>query len=421
MNRNFILIILLLFATFAYAECVGGYNDTFYARVLDAKLRPVSNALVSATFDRGATFGPQYLTTPNRTTDNLGQTQFTLINQGTNSRTLDCKIKLVGQVDAVSNTTTIEANVHGDIVDIFLSVYPVLITVKDQFGVPLPNAVVTFDNTTLKADDSGSMLMFNTIGKHNYLVNYLDGKEAGTFEIAGDERKDIVIPYHSIGIVVMDEYGKPLDADISIFNKIYQTKNGQFAYAKSFGDQISYKVDYNGSEIQGNIIPESKPNVTVVYDLNAPVFQNIKDITTDNRPQLIIQVVDLGQYASGVEAKSVRVNYRIQKGEEQVWTSATTFTSGKNTFTTQFPVIEPNSIVQFHIEAQDKAGNIALLDGSFSTMKAKNQSNQTPQNDTNTQPNPKNDQGIPLLYIIIGAIIVIFIIYMLFRNRQAQT
>ncbi len=418
MNNKFIVILLLLLCSFTYATCVGGYNDTFNVRVLDAKLRPVANAQVSLTFDRGVSFGSQYLTTPLRTTDASGEYQFAVFNQGTNTRTIDCTIKIYTQVGLANTTTIITANTHPPIVDIPMKVYPVLFNVQDQFGKALPNAVVTFDSDTQIANYLGAVLMYNNKGNHTYLVNYLDGKQSGIVTVYDDMTQDIVLTHHDVEVHAMDDFGNLVNANISIFNSTYPVQNGDFKYKNSFGDNIPFSVDYNGTVQRGSIIPALSTSATVVFDLHAPLFQDIKNIIQNNKPALTIQIIDPGQFASGVNAQSIQVTYKVQDAANNAaWTSATTFTSGKNTYTTQFPEIKPNTIVQFHILVKDRAGNSASVDGSFSTA---NDITQPPQNDTNPQIKTPNDQGIPLIYIIIGGIIAVLVIYVLFRIRPKQ-
>src|SRR5271157_4267697 len=95
------LVLLLLLISLSYADCVG-YNDTFQVRVLDAKLRPVENAAVTVTYDRGASFGAQYFTTPFKYTYQNFFLNILIYNQWTGCRAIDCNIVINGSIGGTS-------------------------------------------------------------------------------------------------------------------------------------------------------------------------------------------------------------------------------------------------------------------------------------------------------------------------------
>ncbi|MBI5046765.1 hypothetical protein HZC07_03465, partial [Candidatus Micrarchaeota archaeon] len=179
--RYFILILLLSQVTFAGCS---GYIEDFNVRVLDAQLRPIEGAGVSITYDRGSGFGTQYFTTPVNYTDVNGLAPYRVVNQGTNTRTIDCNIIANASAGGRSNTTIVIAQQHGNPIDVFLSdVYPVRFYVKDQFGAGIVNASVTIGNITRKTDGQGLAKFYYKKGNYSYLASSLDGSQAGSIEI----------------------------------------------------------------------------------------------------------------------------------------------------------------------------------------------------------------------------------------------
>lgn len=246
--RYAVLFLFMLALAFAdevtYLEpehpgCEGGYNDSFNVRVLDAKLRPVEGAAVNVTFDRGATFGEQYLTTPTRLTDASGTLHFDLINQGTSSREVDCNILIQASAGGDSNHTTVLATEHGSVVDAPLtSLYQVRFYVRDGTNSPLPNATVTLANFTGRTDASGLAMFTILAGQHDYLASYLDGGQAGRINVSDDTMFEVMLRASKVTVEVSDDMGGPLQATLYIFNKTYTLPDGKFEYPVTYGSEI---------------------------------------------------------------------------------------------------------------------------------------------------------------------------------------
>lgn len=402
------------------ANCTGGYNDSFDVRVLDARLRPVQDAEVTVTFDRGQTFGPQYFTTSPRHTDSNGILHYELINGGTNTRDIDCSIVINASVAEESNTTTVFGSEHGTPVDVVLgSLYPLRFYVKDEFGKPLPNATVTIDNLSRTTGMDGLASFFLSVGDYSYLASYLDGSQAGQLNISDDTITEAVLRAYNVTVEVTDDFGSPLPATLSIFNRTFQLENGTFRYTKTFGSHIPYRTEYRGIIKEGTLVPSENPNARVVYDTHAPLFGGMRPEVNGNRYQLVIPVSDPGSDPSGVDFQSIRVTYRVEPADQTTpWETAVTFTSGSATVTAEFPNLPQNSIVSFKAEMSDNAGNRASIDGKFSTLGGQTSPVNNTQNQTNAQPEGGQEQGIPLLYIFVGAIVMLLIVYVVFHIKS---
>ena len=172
-------ILLLLISQLAFATCIG-YTDKFDARVLDGKMRPLAGADISVKYDRGASFGEKYYTTPAKKTDQNGIVHFDLFNQGTLTREIDCSIEITGSAGNANNKTKIIAPQHGSLIDIVLGdVYPVNFYVRDHLGAPLEGASVTLGGITKKTDPAGKTMYYFQTDNYTYLASYKDGKQNG--------------------------------------------------------------------------------------------------------------------------------------------------------------------------------------------------------------------------------------------------
>ncbi len=418
MNAKY-LVLLLLILSLSYADCIG-YNDTFQVRVLDAKLRPVEGAAVTVNYDRGASFGTQYFTTPVQYTDQNGLLDMAIYNQGTLSRTIDCNIVINGSLGGASKSVTITANVHGPVVDVQLNVSPLKFYVRDQSGVALANASVSVDNITEQTGTDGSAAYTLAAGNYSYLASYLDASQSGILTITDDSEFVVKFAFYKISLNVSDDFGNPLPATITILNNTYTPENGYFENNKTFGQEIPYLVSYMGLEATGAISPATDPNAMVTFDIHAPSITDITANALTASPTLTMAIVDPGTQPSGVDFSSVKVTYQLEPADETTpWDNAVVFTTGRNQVTAEFPQLPSDRVVHFRIDAKDKAGNKAEVEGEFTTSAAtvENVTNNTI-NQTITPQNKPPTQGLPLLYIVAGVIIMILVVYLVIHIKS---
>lgn len=404
----------------AFAGCAG-YHEIFEVQVLDAKLRTLSDAEVTVTYDRGTSFGEQYFTTPIHYTDANGKTSFDILNQGTTTRKIDCDIVITASVAGNTKEETIIAEQHGSVVSvIFDNVYPVNFYVRDHFNGPLSNATVTIGTGQKKTNENGVAKYYLKTGTYEYFASYLEANEAGNLTVEDDIEFQVTFPYYKVEIEVVNDYGEPLNATLTIYNETMQI-DGHFENNRTFGQEIRYEARYAGLIESGSIIPEVKPNALIVFDVHAPLFGQIDSQITTDRAKLTIPVSDQGQYASGVDLSSIVVSYRMEPADPSTpWSNAVVFPVGYSTFTAEISGLPENSIVSFSIDLKDKAGNRATIDGQFSTLSIVNQTNNT-QNQTDTHDSDEDAQKIPLFYIFGGIIVVILVIYLGNRIKSQAT
>lgn len=424
MNYRYIILILVLLQINAvYATCIG-YSDTFDVRVLDAKNRPISGADVQVKFDMGTPSGEQYFVTQPKKTNMQGMVHYTITNMGTNARTIDCKIVINATISGSIKTSTITAEQHGNIVDLALTdVYPVTFYVRDQFKAGISNATATVDSWGPgKTNKQGIVKGYLKTGNHEYFASYLDASASGIFTITNDSDFEVIFPYYPLEITVTDDVGTPLDATITISNQTFTMQNGHLQYPKVYGQQVPYEIEYMGIVVSDIIYPETSQEVEVRYDLHPPVILEVKSESDGNRPKLKIVASDNGIYASGLDVSSMKVGYKIEPSiESEAWHPAVVFTTAKNTFAAEFPEMESNTIIKFRIEVKDNAGNKAEREGKFTTLIMQNNTQNNTPNPPNPPPNPPQDQGIPLLYILGGVILLILAIYLVIHIKSKAT
>jgi len=404
MKHLFTTLILILLAGNAMADCIG-YSDSFDIRVLDAKIRPIEGAMVQVKYDRGASFGDQYFTTEPLATDENGTVHISIHNQGTVNRKIDCEIFMNATTGGAYGEKTIEAGIHGPIVDINVNAYRTEIEVNDQQGNPLENATVTIGGLSKKTNEYGKVVFYLAAGEVGYLVSYYKGKESGAIPVSDDTHYEVILLKYSISIDAVDDQGNPVDATLTIFDETFVMENGHYEEDNIYGNVVVANLSYMSIKKEITILPAEENEVVVAFDVNAPVIENINTSTIGMRPRMTMKIVDKGEYASGVDEGSIIVSYKIlpSAGLDQ-WTTATTFVSAENTYITDFPEIEFGKIIEFRIEARDNEGNKVVQTGKFVTVEEE-EDVEIPIEE------PEISQELPLFYIGIGVILIIVVVY----------
>jgi hypothetical protein len=416
------VVLLLILANLAFSACVG-YQESFDIQVLDAKQRPIPNAAVNLTYDRGTSFGDKYFTIENKFTDDLGRVHYDLLNQGTTTRTIDCTIFIDASAGGTTLEKTIEAGKHGPVVDVILdNVYVIRFYVRDHLGVGLEGASVSIGTLLDSTNEKGLVKHYMKTGEYSYFADYLEATESGSLVVDDDVNYQVTFPYHSISIDVTDDNGEPLDAFVTMYNQTFQLENGHFENKRSFGQEINFEVNYNGLIKSELIIPDLEPFATVIYDLHAPLFGEIEPVICEDKATLVIETSDPGDFPSGVDVNSMMITYRMEPADPTTpWNSAVVFPTGFNTFTADFRDLPPDSVVGFKIEMKDKEGNRATIEGKFSTFAVEEIPENVTENQTEPQIEEEVPQEIPLFYIIGGVILVILTIYLGIRIKSMSS
>jgi hypothetical protein len=412
------LLLFLLLGSIAYADtdCNTSYTDDLKVRTLDIKSRPFGGATVYIYHQYSGSFGADgtYHSIGPLTTDSSGITEVTIGNIEQTEKYLDCDIRINASEGGAFSKVTVIANAHPEFIDLKLDVYPLNVYVRDQNGIPIEGAKVSINNKIINTDSTGLARFHTVAGEIDYFVSYLDAKQSGEIEVVNDTTYGIIIPTYSVSIEIVDDKGNPLNSSITISNKKTELPDGKYSQDKIFGEEIEFTTQYSGIIKNLKMYPAIDNSQTVVYDLSVPIIDipGVKKEEIDGKVRLTISVNDPGMYPSEIDTSSVSITYRIEASNDTAWNSATTYVSKKDTFIVDFPEFPPNSLIQFKIVVSDKEGNIASATGRFSTL-----ATETPTDVTKPQPNDEVEGHFPLMEVVIGGLIIIFVIYLLVRIK----
>lgn len=401
-------LVFLLILSASFSVCLSNYSYSFNARVLDAKLRPVPNAFVTIKYDRGFAAGEQYFTSEPKLTSSDGTIQFLVNNPGEAvNRDFDCRITLEAHVfGGSSNKTIIEGGRHGSLVDVILAdAYPLRINVRDQMFNPLGGAIVGLNNETLTIGPSGSIYLHAKKGSIPYFINFREASENGVIDLNDDTNFDITIPAHSIKVDVSDEFGNPLSSALTILNSTKSLPDGSFSSSLVYGERVPYEITYLNAKKSGIIYPSEKNELHVVFDKTSPKFGKIEiDPKSTSLIRLLIPISDDGVYSSDVDSKSLTVRYKLDG--ESSFRTAVTYVSTRGVYASEIANVSEGKIVNFIATVKDGEGNLASVDGRLQIPISA---------PVTTSDSAMQEQGTPLLYIVIGVIALFLVAFLAFR------
>jgi len=432
MNFRYLLFFIALLPVVSFAEqtvgqsdiqtCSPSFHDDLTILVVDARFRPIENATVLLVYQYSGSFGGAknggtYYTVGPLHTNSRGLLNVSVTNVEQTESLLDCVIYMNATVGYTYNETEAIANHHPSVISIVVPVYPVDFFVREQSGQQISGAVVTFLNMTKRTDSTGFTFFYAPLGKADYLVSYMDGKQAGSMSVTGDTSYSLALQPHSIGLEVVDDYGKPLNATLTIINRTVQLgPDGTYSDPKTFGKEIDFTASYLGASKEVKMYPDLDNTTRVVFDFTAPTIGNITRSEVGGKMRFTVPVKDPGVFPSGVDQSSFTVTFRMEPAADATqWSKAVTYVAQKDVFVADFPEFKPNSVVQFKIEIGDVEGNRATVGGKFAILPPPPEPNET-------QPPPppvvQEEPGIPIVYIIGGFLLLAVIVYMFLRLKK---
>jgi len=424
MNFRYLLFFIILAAPVFCADtsCGTAYHDTLNVRVLDGNYRPVPGASVFIHYQYSGTSGPggsTYYTAGPVITNSSGIARIEVNNVEAVESSLDCAIDINATIGGTTNTTGIIAKSHPDPVDVRLDAYPASISLREASGNPIQGASVTIRNVSEATDQNGYVLFYLPAGNYDYLASFLDGKQPGSFTVSDDTQFAITLRSYSIGVEAMDDQGRPLNATLIFADRTVQLgPDGRFSNPKTFGTAIQFNAVYAGVTKAMVIYPEIRNDTRVVFDFTAPTIQGITQSEASGKMRLTVRVSDENLYASGIDPASFSVTYLQEPspGTTQ-WNKATTFVQKKDVFVADFPEFGPNTLVQFRVEVSDMDGNKAVQEGHFLIPAPPPPPANTTNGTGTQQPPPQPGEGLPVVYIA-GGVVLILVIYFMFSRLK---
>jgi hypothetical protein len=417
MNLKYVFLFLLLAASFSFSAltCPPYFTDNFTVIVYDSHLRPIQDAEVKVYYQLDDLTGKGYVWTLPYITGPDGKTDVIKIkNIEPRASEVDCVMKVYANYSGKTVHKDVDYGIHSDIIDLQLDAYFVAVKVMDQFSRPIEGAEVWFNSVSRTTDKTGSAYAHATKGDLQILVQYADGKYAESFKITNDTYKIFGIQLYEFTLSAIDDKGNALPFNATIGTNEYSSnETGKIVVERLGTAKPDVIVKYKNVEKPIYVDLAMQKAYTVIFDSSPPNIGKVTTVSSSLTTKLLIPASDIGQYSSGIGQKGVTVKYRI--GDSGSWQSAPVYLSSKDQFVAEIPNPKTESIIKFSIEVLDHDGNIRTMDGQFmyvpEQQKTTNQSQTTPETTK-----PQSNEGISLVLLIAGFIIVIVVIYVAYRR-----
>ncbi|HIH22564.1 TPA: hypothetical protein HA238_02455 [Candidatus Micrarchaeota archaeon] len=411
------IIFALLSVSFAAVECPVSFSETEFVQVLDTKGRAVEGAIVQIYYQRDSTFSYGYVTTLPKPTNSSGMIRIPISNIETNPAKLDCKFKTNATYDGKTVKREDKVGLHPKILDLVLNLSILSLKVTDQEGHPLDGAELTVDGIEKTTGKDGKTQLHIAPGSVSVFVKYGDGKLEENFKVSGDTTKIIALDLYPLTINVLDESGKPLDAEVIVGSTSAKTNSSGSVRVEKLGTATpDVIVKFKNVEKEVLVDLGIKTFYNVVFDTTPPKINSIKPIQTEKVTKLVISAEDPGDYPSGIDVEKISARYSAGDND---WKSISVYLSGSEQYAAEIPNQPANTVVKFSIEVYDKDGNWASKEYEFLSA-ASPETNETINESTaNSQPStPTSKDEFPLLYVGAGLLILMVVIYLVRRFKS---
>ena len=348
---------MLLFASHCLSA---GYTQKLLVQVFDQDYRPVEGAQVYVEHQVNSVVGDAKTKPVSTKANGTADISFTDWEElsGQTKYTYTLYTKYGSEVESAVLTVTDTSAVR--VYSMQVKAHYAFVSVHDQKGKPLA-ASVTVGNTTRKTDVGGMARFQLPPGKYTAKAEINGAVRNRDLSLDKDQNIEIEFPLYTVKITVIDDYKRPLAAQVDLDGAAKNTSaDGIAVFENVSNEQPKVTVRYNESfrKLQPNLKQES--SMLVVFDLTKPVIQELHHSIQKNGEAVInAYVQEPGASASGISG--VSITYEVGG----VTTSVPAYTVGYNSFEAKIPVVPRETLVKYTVKATDKAGNAGFASGTY--------------------------------------------------------
>jgi len=403
-------------------QCIPGFTDYVIVQVVDNNYRFIDGASVHINYQLDKTTNQGYINTKNYTTNSSGTVNITLHNIETDPDKVNCDFTVYATYGSKTTDGKYTVDSRPSQIIVLVDAYPVTLRITDQFKNPIPGVRVWINDVERITDKFGFVTAYANPGSVSVLIEYLDGTLTDSFKVNADFYQDISLQIYSLTINSMDDFGTPLVANATVGGENYTSNiNGTITVSRIMNFAPAATVTYGNVQKNIDIDLRVKNKYNAIFDFTPPKIGEVTISQTKKTSKLMIPISDPGQYASGIAQGGVIVKYRI--GDSGNWIDTSTYLTGKDKYAAEIPIQKNDAIVHFSIEAKDNDGNRANLEGEFVFIQSTVPQNNTVPEENTTQivsPSEVTSDQFPLLYVVAGFIILIVVIYAVYRYIRGR-
>ncbi len=419
------IILFVIFANFLFAYQISDTNITdegFYfrkvVRVLSGKtLTPIPNAEVRVRFQRNSQMG--FITSNPYTTDENGQTQILVINNEPDASKINKEYSVIASYLGAESTVSYEYGSDPNSIDVILdSIQPFTIFLKDIYNNPVPNAEVILkeNNQHYATNGAGSVVLFLPKGIFNIDVIYKNITFHKQIDSSYGDSQNIDLEDYSFYTIVKDSSGNNLagvKVQVNNETKISDESGKVLSFLHIPNRLVNTTYSYSGLRISKTIdLKDVEVPYTFYFDKTAPLIKNLKTNISNDVLVVSFNLMDPGDYSSGLDISNVNVQYSINNGPYYTSMVYNLEKNGKRLFISEISDLPEGSEIGLRIIAKDNFGN-SITFTAITHMPEKpiiiDQDQDIDQEDQQDNETEKDD---PLLFAMIvgGGLLLVFVL-----------
>jgi len=357
------LLALLLAASVPvlFAEDItnnAGWGENVEARVLDAHDRPIPGANVNVTWPLT---GVKWATTKNTLTDARGRAYFSIDTY----EYMPDKVIYYFYVDASYNGAykqeKFDHNLSaGSPRTVWLPVYLVTFKTTNQAGQPMSVDVIINNTLKVHTDKDGWGQLPLTKGYHDVSILFGRNEQKSVIYVQEDMDAPLVLKLYSLTLLVMDDRGMPLAAEVGGGSDLLRTDaSGEVSFENRTESTLQVTAYYGNLKKEVTLDLNLFNRSLIVFDVHPPTIGEPTSIYNGSMLIVRVPITDTGDYASGFGERraSVVMQYTLP-GQNKPKTTQM-YTVGYNLFEGAIPIGGNVGDVRYTVIATDADGNTA--------------------------------------------------------------
>ncbi|MEM4367139.1 MAG: hypothetical protein QW035_03345 [Candidatus Anstonellales archaeon] len=397
MNRSLLLAAMLLLSIAnaitveSGAECKAGFSEKVVVKVYDGENSPIEGALVNITYQKDATTGKGYVTSPNVYTDSNGMASFLVVNIETLESRVKCDYTIRASYGGVSSRLDTYYKMPQPF-GITINVYPVIIKLLDRYKKTIEQGSVSSNGVPCIKREDYSWKCYGGKGTV-FTASFGDSTKEFEEDITNSTYKYYVLDVYQASLLLKDDTGKLVSGIVKVGDHSYQVEGEApvVAYhqtetvrAEGLGITKERAVDFASTDV-----------VAFIFDIHSPLIGQTTIEGNDDNTKMIIK----SHITDTIGVSSAKVLYTV--GGK---TSQASGVKRGDTYEFTLPVPENYRIVSITIVATDADGNTAQRSGTITITEVKEEGGSK---GASTQ---TGQEGGEVNILLIGAGIIVVLI-----------
>lgn len=403
-KKLFVFALLLTIST--GQSCDAGFTETLNIKVIDSQYRPIEGASVIVNYQKDRTTNKGFVNSTTQYTGENGSVSVTIRNTEAFQNRVDCTVTIYAEYDGVIVQRKIEAQKHSAELQVqFSNAYLLYLRVVDRYGAPIANTQVRINDMYRNTSGEGYAPVIVNEGTVDVAVPYLEGVISEQIDITQDLTYTLQARVYSFRLSVVDDAGRPLDAQIFVEGDEYYGSEVEISEIALANPEV--KAVYGTLEKSPAVDLSQESEYKVSFDLTPPQISDIEVVERNDELRIMFFLTDPNTLSSGPDLDETTVTYTVGGVTE---TAVPYAYSGA--YAADIPKPPENTILRFTITTHDMEGNMNSLNGEY--LITPEEEEPVPQVQEPEEVLEEEEEGDGTIPMIVGSFVILLLAYVVY-------